>query len=157
ELGGRFVAGASLYAFNASNVNSVRAEGMLALGLGVGQIESLVTTREINKSSNSFYRSPGEMAGVFGKDSTPPAGLGADAVCLHLIVNVRQGSRDYRLDAWVSPAGTASSAPAAPGSTVNGAPSPDTGAPAIPAKRTSTRNKVDSPFQILELRENNGT
>jgi len=156
ELGGRFMAGASLYSFEASNANSARPEGMLALGVAASQIEAMVLARETNKSSNSFYRSPGEMAGVFGKDTPPPAGLGADAICLHMIIKVRQGSRVYRLDAWVSPAGTASTASAAPGTAVNGEP-PTDAAMAIPAKRTSTRNKVDSPFRILELRENNGT
>ena len=157
ELGGRFMAGASLFQFAASNVNSARPEGMLALGMGVSQIESLVLSRETNRTNNSFYRSPGEMAGVLGKDIPPPAGLGADAICLHLIIKVRQGSRDYHLDAWVSPAGSATGASAPPaGLGANG--QPQTGAAAqIPAKRTSTRNKVDSPFQILELRENNGT
>jgi general secretion pathway protein K len=156
ELGGRFMAGASLFQFASSNVNSARPEGLLALGLGVAQIESLVTARDVNKSNNSFYRAPGEMAGVLGKDTTPPAGLGADAICLHLTIRVRQGSRDYRLEAWVSPAGSAAISTPAPATALKATLPTDT-TPPIPAKRTSTRNKVDSPFQILELRENNGT
>jgi len=158
DLGLRFMAGSSLYQFTASNVNSARPEGMLALGLDASHIESLVLARDANRSSNSFYRSAGEMSGVLGKDIVPPAGLGADAICLHVIVAVKQGSREYRLDAWVSPAGSVPvTAPPPPvGLSTNGG-DPSGGATPIPAKRTSTRNKVDSPFQILELRENNGT
>ncbi len=159
ELGQRFVAGASLFQFSASNANSASPEGMLALGLDVAQIDSFVNARERNRSGKSFFRSPGEMSGIMGKDVPPPAGLGADAVCLHLIIKVKQGSRDYRLDAWVNPAGSSSASfpPAQPGLGANSAASSPEAAQPIPAKRTSTRNKVDSPFQILELRENNGT
>ena len=160
ELGVRFMAGASLYQYAASNVNSARPEGMLALGLDVAHIDSLVLARDTNRANNSFYRAPGEMSGVLGKDNPPPPGLGADAICLHLIIKVKQGSRDYRLDAWVSPAGSSSAAaavaPPPPGAGANGDASTDASAQ-IPAKRGTTRNKVDSPFQILELQENNGT
>ena len=157
ELGQRFMAGASLFQYTASNVNSARPEGMLALGMDVAHIESLVLARETNRLSNSFYRSSGDMSGVFGKDVPPPAGMGADAICLHLIIKVKQGSREYQLDAWVSPAGS-TPAPAPPPSALGatGASAGDT-AQQIPAKRTSPRNKVDSPFQILELQENHGT
>ena len=156
ELGLRFMAGASLFQYTASNVNSARPEGMLALGLDVAHIESLVQARETNRLSNSFYRSSGDMSGVFGKDVSPPAGMGADAICLHLIIKVKQGSREYELDAWVSPAGTASTPPKPPGVGPAGESAGDAAAQ-IPAKRTSPRNKVDSPFQILELQENHGT
>ena len=149
DLGQRFVAGASLFQYSASNVNSAQPEGMRALGLDFGHIESLVFARETNRSSNAFYRSTGDISGIFGKDAPPPAGMGADAICLHLIVKVKKGSREYRLDVWASPTG-ATATPTPP-------PQSDPAAeatPQIPAKRTSPRNKVDSPFQILELREN---
>ena len=155
EIGSRFMAGASLYRYAASNVNSVRPEGLLALGLDVAHIDSLVRERDLNKANNSFYRAPGEMSGVLGKDSPPPAGLGADAICLHLIIKVKEGSRDYRLDVWVSPTGSSAAAAPPPPPVID---STGEATPlAIPAKRGTTRNKVDSPFQILELQENNGT
>jgi|GEM_PF-314762 len=158
ELGHRFIAGASLYQFTASNVNSARPEGLLALGLDVAHIDSLVQARETNRANNSFYRAPGEMSGVLGKDNPPPAGLGADAICLHLLITVKKGSREYRLDVWVSPAGSTPAAvpPPPAGLGLNGE-LPAGSLVQIPAKRGTTRNKVDSPFQILELRENNGT
>lgn len=157
ELGERFMAGASLFQFSASNVNSARPEGMLALGLDVAHIESLVLARETNRSNSAFYRSAGELSGIFGKDVPPPAGMGADAICLHLIIRVKQGSREYEMDAWVSPAGTTAPVmPPRPNLGPNGEATADT-AMQIPAKRTSPRNKVDSPFQILELQENHGT
>ena len=157
EIGQQFMAGASLFQYSASNVNSARPEGMLALGLDVAHIDSLVQARDTNRASNSFYRSTGDLSGIFGRDAPPPTGMGADAICLHLTVKVQKGSREYVLDAWVSPTGSAPAAqparPPAPG--LNG----DTAADATqtPAKRTSPRNKVDSPFQILELRENHET
>ncbi len=158
ELGQQFMAGASLFQFAASNVNSARPEGMLALGLDVPHIDSLVQAREANRSSNSFYRSAGELSTIFGKDAPPPTGMGADAICLHLIIKVMKGSREYQLDAWVSPAGANRGAPPQPpaGLGLNGESATDAAAQ-IPAKRTSPRNKVDSPFQILELQENHGT
>lgn len=157
DLGQRFMAGASLFQYNASNVNSARLEGMRALGMDFAHIESIVFARETNRSSNNFYRSAGDLSGIFGKDVPPPAGMGADAICLHLIVMVKKGSRVYRLDAWVSPTGsTPAPAPPPPRLGANGASPGETAAP-IPAKRTSPRNKVDSPFQILELQENHGT
>ena len=156
ELGDRFKSGSSLYYFNTSNVNSARPEGMLALGLDVAHIDSLVLARDLNRSSNTFYRNAGEMSGVLGKDFAPPAGLGTDSICLHVSILVKRGSREYHLDAWVSPTGTVPTVvPPPPKLGPNGEPPADL-VMQIPAKRTSTRNKVDSPFQILELRENNG-
>lgn len=154
ELGQKFTAGASVFQYSSSNVNSAGPDGMLALGLDTAHISSLVLARDANRSSNSFYRSAGELSTVFGKDAPPPAGMGADATCLHLIIKVKKGSREYQLDAWVSPAGGAAQRPPAAPTGSNA--SADT-ANQIPAKRTSPRNKVDSPFQILELRENHGT
>lgn len=155
-LGRQFIAGASLYAFSTSNINSAGMEGLLAQGLDVAQIESLLRARDLAKSSNSFFRSAGEMSGVLGKDVVAPAGLGTDAVCLHLIIKVRRGSRDYRLDAWVIPAGTTAPTPP-PALPRRREDTATDGSVQNPAKRSSPRNKVDSPFQILELRENNGT
>lgn len=156
ELGLRFMAGASLYQYSTSNVNSARPEGMLALGMDVAHIDSLVQARDINRANNSFYRAPGDLSGVMGKDNPPPAGLGADAICLHLKILVKKGAREYRLDVWVSPAGSATP-PAAPTGIDATTDAASGGTAQIPAKRGTTRNKVDSPFQILELRENNGT
>lgn len=158
DLGQRFMAGASVFQYSASNVNSAGPEGMRALGMDFGHIESLMFARENNKASSSFYRSPGELSTVFGKDAPPPAGMGADAICLHLIIKVKKGSREYQLDAWVSPAGAASTPPKPPGAAATGTVgAAGDAATQIPAKRTSPRNKVDSPFQILELQENHGT
>jgi Type II secretion system (T2SS), protein K len=154
EIGDKFKTGVSLFSFAISNINSARMEGMLALGLDPTQIDSILRLREERLYAKAYYRGLDELSGVFGKDIPPPAGLGTDAVCLHVIVSVRLGARDYRLDAWVTPGGQ-TAPPQIPAR--KGEDEPSDPAAQIPAKRGSPRIKVDSPFQILELRENYGT
>lgn len=150
ELGRRFRAGASLFAFNASNVNSALPEVLLARGLDEARVAAITSARDDKNSRMSVYRSPAELAGAWGRDAAPP-GLGTEVLCLHIIVMVKSGARECRLDAWVQPAGAGTSAPARrPAGTDNVAKPPV-------SVRNNPRKSMDYPFQILELRDNDGT
>jgi len=150
ELGRRFRSGASLFAFNASNVNSAPPEVLLARGVDPARVAAITAAREGKIPRSSFFRSAAELAGAWGRDGTPP-GLGTEAVCLHVMVSVKSGAREYRLDAWVQPAGAAASA--------TGRRQTQDAAAAQPpvSVRNNPRNRLDYPFRILELRENDGT
>jgi hypothetical protein len=77
--------------------------------------------------------------------------LGTDALCLHVIVTVKSGTRAYRLDAWVQPPGAAVSSATGRRQTKTVEKTP------VVSVRNNPPKKVDYPFQILELRDNNGT
>ncbi|HWA29299.1 MAG TPA: hypothetical protein VG734_26850 [Lacunisphaera sp.] len=153
DLGRRFQAGASLFAFNASNVNSAPPEVLLARGVDEGRVAAIRAARQDRNTRSPFYRSAAELAGAMGRDAAPP-GLGTDAQCLHVIVTVAAGARFCRLDAWVRPAGTGA-APAASPRRQNPESQPST--PPVASVRNNPRKRLDYPFQILELRENDGT
>ncbi len=140
ELGRRFMAGASLFPFNASNINSAHPEVLLARGLDAAQVSAIMADR-LNRAT----------VGNFLGETPAPPGMGSEALCLHVIVTVRSGDRHCRLDAWVRPAGGGAIAPAR---------SPVKTAEATPQAVTvqnNPRKRVDYPFEILELRENDGT
>lgn len=150
ELGRRFRSGTSLFAFGASNVNSARPEVLLARGVEPARVGAIVSARKDRKSRTSFYRTAAELAGAWGRDATLP-GLGTEANCLHVIITVKSGARDYRLEAWVQRAGAVAS--------VTGR-RPTTGAETVKppvSVRNNPRKSMDYPFQILELRDNAGT
>ncbi|HEX2861754.1 MAG TPA: hypothetical protein VHN79_08940 [Lacunisphaera sp.] len=152
EIGNRFRAGASLFSFSATNFNSAAADSLLAHGLDRSRVSAIEQARKNRAAGmSSYYRSPAELAGAWGRDAPPP-GLGTEALCLRVVVLVRFGGRDYRLDAWVGRPGSVS-----PGRTATG-PTRDPGSapaePVIPSVRNNPRKRVDYPFQILELREN---
>lgn len=150
ELGRRFRSGASLFAFSASNVNSARSEVLLARGLDAARVAAITLAREDKNSRTSFFRSAAELAGAWGRDATPP-GLGTEALCLQVVVTVKFGARDYRLEAWVQP-GSAAAIATGRRQTKEG------DAAQLPVSvRNNPRKSMDYPFQILELRENDGT
>ncbi len=154
ELGRRFQAGASLFAFSVSNVNSARPEVLLARGVDEGHVAAIALARADKNSRTSFYRSPAELAGAWGRDGTPP-GLGTEALCLHVIVTAKFGARNYRLDAWVRTAGAGVTATGASGGRRQ---TPEAETVKTPVSvRNNPRKSMDYPFQILELRENDGT
>ncbi len=154
DLARRFFAGASVFQFSSSNTNSISPDVLAAFGVEPNQAETVMHARLAPKSGTVFFGTMADLSAAWGQ-GTPPPGLGIDAICLHLKIAVKQGGRDYRLDAWAS-TGSASPAAAAPvqPAAENGTPGaqPDT----TPSVRTSQRKKVDSPFNILELRENDG-
>lgn len=155
ETGLRFKAGASLYSFNATNVNSAGADALLAHGLDQGRIGAIEASRRDRKAAgSSFYRTPAELAGAWGRDATPP-GLGTEALCLRVTVRTRFGGLDHRLEAWVARPGSVAPARTTPPT----ARDPDA-APAVTeptSVRNNPRKRLDYPFQILELRENDGS
>lgn len=154
ELGRRFRAGVSLFSFRNSNVNSAPPEVLLARGLDEAQVTAILMTRENRGRGSSFYRSAGELAGVWG-GTAAPAGMGTDVLCWHIIITTWFGARNYRLDAWVTRGATS-----APGNAAGGArrATTDNTDPAVAVSvRNNPRKSVDYPFQILELRENDGT
>ena len=150
ELGRRFRSGVSLFSFNASNVNSAQPEVLLARGVDAARIAAMTAAREKQNSRPSFFRSAAELAGAWGGDATRP-GLGTEALCLHVIVTVKSGARGYRLDAWVRPPGAAASAATGRRQTKTVETTP------VVSVRNNPPKKVDYPFQILELRDNDGT
>lgn len=154
EIGEKFRAGASLYHYTSSNANTAEMEGMLALGIDPMQADSLLKARELRKGGSSYFRSSADMSSFWGATTPPPAGLGADVSCLHANIKVKQGARLYQLDAWFCPSGAVQIPLNQPRSDNKEASGNNQAEP--PAKRGVTRNKVDSPFQILELRENHG-
>ena len=154
ELGLRFKAGASLFSFNATNVNTAAAEALLAHGLDLARIAAIESARQAALEGGTAYRTPAELAGAWGREGTPP-GLGTEVLCFHLVVEVRQGGLGYRLDAWAGRPGALTPPRVLPADVRN----PPT-APAQPeaaSVRNNPRKRLDYPFQILELRENDGT
>jgi hypothetical protein len=154
ELGVRFKAGASLFAFTATNVNTAPADALLASGLDLARVNAIEASRRDRVKGLSVYRSPAELAGAWGRDATPP-GLGTEALCLRVVVRVRFGGREYRLVAWVARPGAGAPSPPAvrPGPEPTAAPA----TPVIASVRNNPRKRLDYPFQILELRENDGS
>jgi len=150
ELGRRFEAGVSLFAFNASNVNSARPEVLQARGVDASRIAAMASLREQQNSRPSIFRNAADLSAAWGGDATRP-GLGTDALCLHVIVTVKSGARVYRLDAWVRPPGAAVSTATGRRQTKTVEATP------VASVRNNPPKKVDYPFQILELRDNDGT
>jgi type II secretory pathway component PulK len=153
ELGLRFKSGVSLFSFPATNVNTAGVEPLLASGLDRDRIAAIADARRAHAQPGAAYRSPAELAGAWGREGTPP-GLGTEATCLRLDVQVRQGGRSYRLDAWIARGGSSGAARAAPMPNRNPA---ATVAEEARSVRNNPRKRLDYPFQILELRENDGT
>lgn len=154
EVGRRFRGGASLFSFNSTNVNSAPGDALLAHGLDRGRVSAIEASRREKLLGSSFYRSPAELAGAWGRDATPP-GLGTEAQCLHVVVRVSFGGREHRLDAWVGRAGAVAPGRAARTEARQAADQQTASAPA--SVRNNPRKRLDYPFQILELRENDGS
>lgn len=153
EVGLRFRAGASLFSFHATNVNSAPADALLAHGIDQSRINAIEQARR-DRTGSSFYRSTAELAGAWGRDSAP-AGLDTVAVCLRVTVHVRAGGREYSLVAWVAPPGAVASGGTSAGSGRDAERA--TTVTEIASVRNNPRKGLDYPFQILELRENDGT
>lgn len=151
ELGQRFKAGASLFAFGATNANTAAPEALLAQGLAPARVAALDSARQAEPRPVAGYRSTAELAAVWGAAGVP-AGVGAEASCLQMTVVVRRGGIAYRLDAWVARPSAGARTDASP-DTARASGDAPTESPAV---RVSPRNKFDYPFVILELRESIG-
>ena len=75
--------------------------------------------------------------------------FGTEAQILRITIHTSQGGRVYKLVALVR-SGEAAGNPARPESPEADAPEPTS------EPRPWTRNSIDSPFQILDIRENDG-
>jgi hypothetical protein len=151
ELGRKFRAGVSLHNFARVNVNGASAEVLVALGLDPQSATRIEQVRT-DPHTTPYQRTLGEASTSWGTDvSTLPAG--ADALCLRVKVTVALGSRVYRLEAVVTPG---SNGPAAPPPNAGQAPGTTNPTEGTTAVRSWSRNKVDYPFRILELREDTG-
>ena len=155
ELGGRFRADATLHNIARANLNATRTPVLTALGLDSTQTGQIERNRA-DPHALPFFRTAAEASGAWGADLTA-VNAGTTVLCLRVRITVSQGGRVFRLEAVVTP-GTAPAAPAAP-------PPPPPNTPAgsaaaapetIPAVRNWTRNRIDYPFVILELREDSG-
>jgi hypothetical protein len=155
ELGQRFRRGASLHNFARVNVNSASPDVLVGLGLDP-QMAGKVDQVRSDPRTTPYQRTVGEASTAWGTDLSALA-AGADALCLRVKVTVAQGARVYRLEAVVSPGNSAQSGPppSAPSSTpaTGNASTTTEGTTAV---RSWSRNKVDYPFRILELREDTG-
>jgi type II secretory pathway component PulK len=155
ELGEKFRADVSLQAFTQVNVNTARPSVLVALGLdpthAIALAEELTPATDPSHATK-FFRTVAEAAAAHSE--LGPAGLGADVQCLRVHVTVRQGAHLFQLEAVVQP-GSNTARPAAPAA----APATDPNAsPATPVDpRTIASKRIDYPFRILELLENDGS
>ncbi len=150
ELGEKFRAGLTLHDIGQINLNSAGSSVLTALGLDAQQTGNIAHSRA-DPRATPFYRSVPEASGAWGTDLGAVTAAGVTTTCLRIHVTISQGGHVFRLEAVV----TSGKAPAT--TTVNpristAAAAPDT----TPAVRNWTRNRIDSPFHILELREDTG-
>lgn len=130
----------SLHGFARVNVNTAPPPVLQALGLDPSRLEAVRLPGPAG-GPPPVFRSAAEAAGVLGPAVGQP-GLGADILCLRILVTVREGGRTFHLSATVRPAtrdapGEAATDPAAQEN----------------APRPATRKNIDYPFRVLELRE----
>jgi general secretion pathway protein K len=158
ELGEKFRADASLQPFSQVNINSARPAVLAALGLEPTRANSLaeeLTPAAGHARNPKFYRTINEAAAEHGGDLLQP-GLGADVQCMRIRVSVKEGARIFQLEAVVQPGNNsrqnqpASAAPVVP---ADASSRPET--PVDP--RSITSKRVDYPFRILELLEQDGS
>lgn len=140
ELGRGLRQHVSLHRFARVNVNTAPPLVLQALGLEPARIETLHLPAPAG-GPPPVYRSAAEAAPVLGPPAEQP-GLGADILCLRILITVREGGRTFHLSATVRPAGQAAQGEAAPD------PAAQENAP-----RPATRKNIDYPFRVLELRE----
>ena len=156
DLGGKFRADASLQSFTHVNVNSARPAVLVALGLDPSHASAVVDELKSPAGAQreaKYYRTIGDAAAVHGAELNQ-AGLGADVQCLRIHVTVKQGGHVFHLAAVVQPAGSPVTTPAAtppPAADLNALP------PTPVDPRAVTSKRIDYPFRILELLENDGS
>lgn len=144
----------SLYYFPDTNVSSAKEVLLLANALDSGQIASLRGYRDgtITRppGSPAYFRTMQEVRQLVGENA-PLDGFGVDLHCLRIIIYLREGASHMRLEALVSvdPKVTFPEQAASP--TVSRTPRQAQAAP--PA---ADKEKLDYPFKILEIHEDNG-
>lgn len=130
----------SLHGFARVNVNTAPPLVLQALGLDPSRLETL-RLPDSPVGPPPVFRSAAESASVLGLGTAQP-GLGADILCLRILITVREGGRTFHLAATVRPAARDAQRDTAPD------PAAQENAP-----RPATRKNIDYPFRVLELRE----
>lgn len=149
ETGRRFLENVSLLPFEFINLNTGRADVLSALGMDEASLRALQNRRlaEGREPPRPYYSLAD--AGADLGSLTANERFGTEAQILRITITASQGSRAYKLVALVGP-GEVSNAPARPDSSEADTPEPTS------EPRPWTRNSIDSPFQILDIQENDG-
>jgi len=147
ETGRRFLDNVSLLPFEFINLNTGRSDVLAALGIDDANLRALEGRRlaEGHEPPRPYYN----LADAGADLGSLPANnrFGTEAQILRITINTSQGGRVYKLVALVR-SGQAQESPARPDSPEAEAPEPTS------EPRPWTRNSIDSPFQILDIREN---
>lgn len=145
ELGRRFLQSVSLFSFDQVNLNTGQPDVLSALGLSDPTVRSL-TDRNLlaDGLGPQPYYSLREAALDLG--TLPESSqLGIEATIFRIIIRTSQGGRTFELVA-IAQRGRSRPPP----------PSREDEEPPTSEPRPWTLNSIDSPFQILEIRENDG-
>ena len=149
ETGRRFLDNVSLLPFDFINLNTGRADVLSALGMDDANLRALQDRRLADRREppRPYYNlaDVGEDLGSLPENDR----FGTEAQILRITIKASQGGRVYKLVALVR-SGGAQDGPARPDSPEGDAPEPTS------EPRPWTRNSIDSPFQILDIRENDG-
>lgn len=149
ETGRRFLDNVSLLSFDQINLNTGRADVLSALGLNDSHLLALENrrARDGRESPRPYYTLADAGADL---GSIPQSDrLGTDAQILRVTIRASQGGRVFELVAIIRPGGEA------PQESPSVAENPEAPEPTS-EPRPWTRNSIDSPFQILDIRENDG-
>lgn len=150
EIGRRFLDNISLLPFEFINLNTGRADVLSALGIDDTNMRALEDRRlnDGREPPRPYYNLADAGAELGNLPDTDR--FGTDAQVLRITIKASQGGRVYKLVAIVR-SGEAQQGPARPDSPEADAPEPTS------EPRPWTRNSIDSPFQILDIRENPGS
>jgi len=142
ETGQRFLQNVSLFAFDQVNLNTASEEVLRSLGLDDNVLarRSARSDSPADRRSAIFYTRD-DAATALG-NLPDSASLGVSATGFRVMIIANQGGRKFQLEAIVRLGGRA--------------PAPSSDEEVTSEPRPWTRNSIDSPFRILEIRENNG-
>lgn len=147
ETGRSFLANLSLHQFDRTNLNTASPEMLFALGLDANAI---LARRDpgltgITDPAAGIIQSVADVATMTG-DPAATGRIGVETACLRIEITTRSGGRSFHLLAVVQPGGGTVRRPATSGAETTPAATP----------RAWTSKSIDSPFRILEIRENHG-
>jgi len=146
EIGQRFLASISLHPFTRINLNTARPDTLLALGLDAAAILARRESAIPGAATDTAFQTLADATALLGANAGAIGRLGVDASLLRITIVTRMGDRTFHLQAVVQPGGIR------PRST----PTESTAQTPPSTPRTWTSKSIDSPFHILEIRENHG-
>jgi len=140
-------ANVSLFAFNATNLNTATPAALDASGLSEAQTTSLRQHLDAPPAGGGahYFRSAAEANSVVGMAGTPGK-LGAEVQVLRIVVTVHDGTAAFRMSAVVVPPGGSAGVTAVV----------KTPAPTAPAETKNAPvqvKKLNYPFRILDIHE----